>query len=57
MPYPCSVLAAPGRLHSGCLLLLLIFLSGSGDLSDTRAWKGLIKRSYCQQWPYRDATV
>lgn len=57
MPYPCSLLATLGRLHSGCLLLLLIFLSGSGDLSDTRAWKELIKRSYCQRWPYRDATV
>lgn len=57
MPYPCSVLATPARLHSRCLLLLLIFLSGGGNLSDTRAWKGLIKRSYCQRWPYRDATV
>lgn len=57
MPYPCSVSATPAWLHSRCLLLLLIFLSGSGDLSDTRAWKGLIKRRYCQRWLYRDVTV
>lgn len=57
MPYPCSVLTTPAWLHSRCLLLLLIFLSGSGDLSDTRAWKGLIKKRCCQRWPYRDATV
>lgn len=46
-----------GWLHSRYLLLLLIFLSGNRELSDTRAWKGLIKRRYCQRWPYKDATV
>lgn len=37
MPYPCSVLATVAWLHLRCLFLLLTFLSGSGDLSDTQA--------------------
>lgn len=55
MPYPCSVLATPAFLR--CLLLLLIFCQEAGDLSDTQAWKGLIKRSYCRRSPFRDTTL
>ena len=30
-------------------IIVINILSGSGDLSDTRHWKGLIKRSYCDR--------
>lgn len=55
MPYPCSVFATAACLR--CLLLLLIFCQEAGDLSDTQAWKGLIKRSYCLRSPFRDTTL
>lgn len=37
-------------------VIVINILSGSGGVSDTQAWKGLIKRSYCRRSPDRDTT-
>lgn len=38
-------------------VIVINILSGSGGVSDTQAWKGLIKRSYCRRSPDRDTTL
>lgn len=39
-------------------VIVINILSGSGDVSDTQAWRGLIiKRSYCGRWPGADTRL
>lgn len=39
-------------------VIVINILSGSGVVSDTQAWRGLIiKRSYCGRWPGGDTRL
>lgn len=57
MPRPRSVFSNTSPTVLEMFIIVINILSGSGDLSDTRAWKGLIKRSYCRRSPCRDTTL
>lgn len=62
VPHPRSGLCGGGGGGSAAVLEMFVIviniLSGRGGVSDTQAWKGLIKRSYCR-WrsPNRDTTL
>lgn len=51
MPYPCFGFSNTSPAVLEMFIIVINILSGSGDLSDTRPWKGLIKRSYCRRLP------
>lgn len=56
MPYPCFGFSNTSLTILEMFIIVINILSGSGDLSDIRPWKGLIKRSYCRRSPQRDTT-
>lgn len=56
MPYPCFDFSNTGPAVLEMFIIVINILSGSGGLSDTQPWKGLIKRSYCLRSPWRDTT-
>lgn len=56
VPYPGFGFSNTGLTVLEMFIIVINILSGSGDLSDTRPWKGLIKRSYCRRSPWRDTT-
>lgn len=51
MPHPCYAFSNTSLTVLEMFIIVINILSGSGDLSDTRPWKGLIKRSYCRRSP------
>lgn len=51
MSYPCFAFSNTSLTVLEMFIIVINILSGSGDLSDTQPWKGLIKRSYCRRSP------
>lgn len=51
VPYPRFGFSNSGLTVLEMFIIVIHILSGSGDLSDTRPWTGLIKRSYCRRSP------